>query len=338
MNDIRLILVTKPMAHHGLRAGYNVLTQYLDSDHLIRAQTTRLGRFANGLSRRVMRAVTGVEWYGASSLWAELRAAALARTARAAKTVIHIMYGEDLYWTLPYLARGAARVVATFHQPPERFMALSKPEHLRHLDALIALDPNNASFLSSWHPSVHTLALGIDEAYWSPAGPRSADRVLFVGNHLRDFDVLTGVIERMGPRGVPFDIVVPAPRADQLRDLPNATIHTGISDEALRALYRRARVFFLPLKGGSANNAVLQALACGAPVVASDLPGLRSYVRAPAGVFAPLHNVERHVEAIQHLLHDDAQARAASEAAREQGVAMGWTYVAERHRALYRSL
>ncbi len=342
MSDVRLILVTKPMAHHGARAGYNVLPRYLAPDALIRANTTTWGRWVNGATRRVMMPLTGVEWYGAAGLMAEIRAAARGRwyAAKGHRVVVHVMYGEDLYWSVARSSGPQVRVVATFHQPPSRFRSLvRRPHNLRHLDAVIALDPSNAFELERVHPGrVHTLALGVDDEYWRPGPERTGDRVLFVGNHLRDFDVLREVIVGLRDRAIAFDLVVPASRAASVRDLPRTEVHSGISDGALRCLYQNASVLLLPLTGGSANNAVLQALACGTPIVATDLPGVRSYIPDAAGLFAPAGDADAHRRAVLRLLDDPALLTAAGAAARAQGTKFSWRSVAERHRALYNSL
>ncbi|MEL7369454.1 MAG: glycosyltransferase family 4 protein [Myxococcota bacterium] len=340
----RLILLTKPMAHHGLRAGYNVLTKYLAPDHLVRVNTTTAGRWVNGASRRIMKRWTGVEWYGAAGAWGEGRAAALGRwhSIRGQHTVVHVMYGEDLLWALPRWADRQTRVIATFHQPPERFDALIRQRaHLQKLAGVIALDPSNADALETVLPDrVFTMTLGIDDDFWSPPSAPVARqrRILFVGNHLRDFALLEAAVRYFAPKGVPFDLVVPPKRQAEVGRWPNVRVFCRIPDEQLRDLFQQARAFFLPLTGGSANNAVLQAMACGLPIVATDLPGVRSYVPADVGLFAAPADVRQHTDALERLLNDDDLAAHASQAARKQGRILGWQNVARQHRDLYERL
>ena len=115
--------------------------------------------------------------------------------------------------------------------------------------------------------------------------------------------------------------MVPARRAPALRALPNVTVYSGIPDEGLRSLYQRATLFFLPLTGGSANNAVMQALACGTPIVATDLPALKSYIPPEAGRFAAQGNAQAHRAAILRLIGDPDAVGAASAVARARGQA-----------------
>ena len=58
--------------------------------------------------------------------------------------------------------------------------------------------------------------------------------------------------------------------------LPNVRVLSGLSDLALAETFRQADVLFLPLQDATANNARLEGLASGLPVVTTDLPAVRA--------------------------------------------------------------
>ena len=60
---------------------------------------------------------------------------------------------------------------------------------------------------------------------------------------------------------------------------PGVTYHTGITDEALAGLYRRAWVYASPSTYEGFGLPYLEAMACGTPVVASPNPGSRRGAR-----------------------------------------------------------
>jgi glycosyltransferase involved in cell wall biosynthesis len=81
----------------------------------------------------------------------------------------------------------------------------------------------------------------------------------------------------------------------------------GLERTALAALYRRARLVLLTSEAEGFGLPVIEALACGAAVVASDLPVLRE-VGGEAVVYRPVADVPAWVEAVGRILADPAAA------------------------------
>ncbi len=321
-----LYLVTKTMPHHRARAGYNQLLKHLDADVVVTAPTGRAWRAAGALTRRLWKPLTKSSWYGAPSLAAEVEL--LAKTARRPPGVVHVMYGEDLLLTTGRLDRRHA-VVATFHQPPERFDALvTDPRVWSRLDAAIVLDDHNEAVWSQRVPRVFRRTLGVDVDYWTPDGERRR-HVLTVGNHLRDFELLLAVVARRSD--LEFDLVVSPANAKRFAPYDHVRCHHDISDFALRALFRSASVLFLPLTGGSASNTVLQALACGLGVVTTDYPGATTYLDDAVARRAARGDLEAHLTALDAAL----DAPVDPTVARRRAEALSWAAVAASHREVY---
>ena len=49
----------------------------------------------------------------------------------------------------------------------------------------------------------------------------------------------------------------------------------GLTDAELRDLYHSSDIAFIPLTNATANNAVLEAMASGIPLISTDLPAIR---------------------------------------------------------------
>lgn len=77
-----------------------------------------------------------------------------------------------------------------------------------------------------------------------------------------------------------------------------------------------ADLFVLPTLAEGSPNAVLEAMACGLPVVSSDIPALRETVPANAGRLVAPHDVAAIAAAVREILDDHALRRAMGAAGR----------------------
>jgi D-inositol-3-phosphate glycosyltransferase len=98
--------------------------------------------------------------------------------------------------------------------------------------------------------------------------------------------------------------------ADALRILP------ARPQEHLAALYRAADVVLVPSRSETFGLVALEAQACGTPVVAANVSGLR-YVVGPGGALVPGHDPQDHAAAaLAYLTDPDRAAVAAREGVR----------------------
>lgn len=161
---------------------------------------------------------------------------------------------------------------------------------------------------------------GIDLRRYRPAArsERTLPRVLFVGGRFAEKggeDLLEALGEQLG-RTVELDLVTPAevtPRA-------GVRVHRlGPSDPELLDLQQQADVFCLPSHGDAAPWAVLEAMACGTPVLASRVGGIPDMLDAGRAGALVAHGDRRALrEALGALLEDPARRASLAGAASER--------------------
>ncbi len=166
---------------------------------------------------------------------------------------------------------------------------------------------------------------------------------MLIGPVGRDFDQLQRVgIALLGRHTDVRMTIVAAAHAEAPARMPALAVHerveflTGISDEQLLELYRRAVVLLLPMRASGANNAVVEALACGLPIVTDDVGGIRDY---GGGTFFPIvgsNDDEAMIEETLGLLNDEARRKQIADNVRQFAVErLEWRQVAEQHRRCY---
>ena len=94
-------------------------------------------------------------------------------------------------------------------------------------------------------------------------------------------------------------------------ELASSVVFTGgVSNEELRALYHLADLFVYPTLADSLPLVVLEAMACGLPVVSTTVGGIPFAVRPEAGVLVPPGDVTAVSMAVNDLLADPSRRRA----------------------------
>lgn len=140
----------------------------------------------------------------------------------------------------------------------------------------------------------------------------------------------------------PFRIVIvgDGPRASELRRQAAAlglddvvTWHGWRRKDQLLAQYQAADCFLNPSIYEGMPNTVLEAMACGLPVVASDVPGNDAVVvPGETGFLFRLGEVRDFLAGMHRVLADPMLARSLGEAGRMRTLAeFSWQNVAERY-------
>lgn len=191
--------------------------------------------------------------------------------------------------------------------------------------------------------------LGVDLARFQPSeNPRSPDgppRILCVGalgvrkgtaTLIRAIDRLAGAakLHLVGPVEKGFRPVLDA------LPLDHVTLTGPVSRDALPGLYRSADIFCLPSAEEGFGMVVLEAMACGLPVVISDQVGARDAVPEDAGRVVPVSDADALADALAPLVENADLRRETGTRARDAAVngGNGWDDYVDRLWPSYEAL
>jgi glycosyltransferase involved in cell wall biosynthesis len=242
--------------------------------------------------------------------------------------IVHFVDGEhcgllSAIYNLKSRLTSKTRLITTYHQPQSILQQIiSNPQFLQGFDHIHLMSPCQVSY---FEPLVgierlsvvpHGIApelfydklpLTIIEKNTDEWIPGLDDAVcgrlivLTVGNWLRDYESLLATAKQMIVNSnIVFVIVSKDLKLDSDKLSNVYILNQGISDVQLHALYAKASMLFLPLQDGAANNAILEAMAHGLPIVSTDLPSTRFYTDELATLTLPTPSA--YVKAIEDTL------------------------------------
>ena len=287
----------------------------------------------------------GFRWQGTVTR-VTLTPAAVARTVRAVREggydLVHVHEPMLPAAGLTAVFAAPCPVVGTFHMTARTalwlrvFLPVVRSAASR-LDARIAVSEEARRFAERVLPGRYRVipnAIDVD-AYRSARDGGRELRILFVGRAeprkglpvlLRAFERLPGtpVLELVGVR--PGDVPV----------RPRVRVHGQVPDAERVRLIGEADVLCVPSLGGeSFGLVVLEGMAAGVPVVASELPGYAAVLPRSAGRLVPPGDHAALTGALAELLSDPALRARLGDEGRRQAARYDWARVGEEIAAVY---
>jgi glycosyltransferase involved in cell wall biosynthesis len=276
---------------------------------------------------------------------AEFRFDRLSRLARPAR---HILFFDEHTWFLDRWSKAPPSIIGTIHLPPSRWPE-EEIAYLRRLSSAIVLYTRDLDFFEG-HVGpgrVRMIRHGVDTEFFRPAtAPPNPTQILFAGHYLRNTEMLARVLPRLSERwpDLRFHLLVPE-KFRTLNGLPGLARHPavvwqgGLSDVELRDLIASSYLVLLPMNESGANNAIVEALSCGTPVVTTDVGGIRDYGGGSVFPIVPNNDDEALIALVERFVGDAHWRHEIARRCRHFAVTqLSWPLIAREHLAAYEAL
>ena len=338
LRDVDVYLVGSRYSHHSTFSGYDGFRRYVGKT----IETPLRFRYLDRAYRldHAISALLRKPHYSATMFLTELRAALHMLVHRGA--VYHLIYGDTDLRLLALFGRlTRVPVVATFHEPPFglEWMKVDRSVTDGLAAVILVSHAQRSHFEGLVSPErLFVVPHGIDTEFFQPPAEPSPDPVcITVGSKYRDFDALSEaitIVREVYPNvrflAIGTDVNTRTPLGDK-----RVTYMPSVDDAQLLAAYHSARLAVLPFKLATANNALLEAMACGLPLVTTDVGGVREYVGEDGAFICRPHDSESLARGMLMLLGDRALAERMGTANRRRALSFDYRSTAQLHREIY---
>ncbi|MCI4320558.1 MAG: glycosyltransferase family 4 protein [Thermoplasmata archaeon] len=227
----------------------------------------------------------------------------------------------------------------------------------RHAAALVVETELEARLVGEFAPRhlIHVIPPGIDLEPWSadagaPPSQELPPRYLLYAGRIasnKGLPTLVTALARLPP-SVRVPLVLMGPDWGERAALEHLADQLGVSKEVVwlghvpderqhREVFRRATLFVLPSEWEAFGLVLLEAMAAGCPIVATEVGAVPEVLeQGRAGRLVPYGDPDRLAGAIQELLEDPAKAQGFAVRGTQRVTQYGWEQAVDRHLELYR--
>jgi glycosyltransferase involved in cell wall biosynthesis len=282
---------------------------------------------------------------------AEVRYLLCALNRAKAGDIHHILFFDTHYPLFKRWVKSPKNIIATIHHPQGRAFPYLMEDCLKRLSSAIVMYSEGVEYFEQYvgKGRVKFIHYGVDTKFFCPRPvsnlePRTS-HLLYTGQNGRNLSMLKRVIPKLAEshKDIYFDILVPARiRLNELRELdnqPRIAWHAGLSENAVRELYQNSYLLLMPMTDSGVNTAIVEAMACGLPIVTTGVGGVRDYGGGSIYPIVKNDDDDAMIDLVeQYLAKPDWRnevGRKCREFAEEN---LSWPVIAEKHLEAYRDL
>lgn len=254
---------------------------------------------------------------------------------------VHFLWAEfaSPRYRWPYRKMGT-KVLGTFHCSARRLpRVLNGFRCFESFDRISVVSASQIDYFVSEgvaREKIDVTHLGVDTDYFCASTTRclrDALQVLLVGKTERDHVFAAELMGKLRDRRVALSVCTSEENAPLYRGLPNVTVMPYLDDDDLVALYQASDLLLMPVLDCTANDALLESMACGTPVMINRVGGVPEYVDPSANFVLDGKELDEWADVIIRMQADRSMVLDRREMVRDGALKFSWpTVVRQWHR------
>jgi glycosyltransferase involved in cell wall biosynthesis len=266
-----------------------------------------------------------------------------------ADDIYHILFFDNHYQLFERWDRAPRNVIGTVHLPVNREHPVLTDKYLKRLSSCIVMFNEGVKYLEKHvgRGRVKFIHYGVDTEFFKPSSNLAPNtkHLLFTGHNGRNFAMFAKVAKILNERhkDLQFDILVPdwarKMHLYALEGIKNIRWHERLQEAELLKLYQESRLLLMPMEDSGVNTAVVEALACGLPIVTTDVGGIRDYGGGSVYPVVANNDNDAMIALVEEYLNNENRRNEVGEKCRafaEQN--LSWPLVAQKHIEAYKEL
>ena len=327
----QLYVITKNWSRHGAFSGYERILNFMSLPFTVAKRFFMPYRMIQFFAKK-----TRLKNYKSEIVIKEW----LLLTNIFKKKTIHVLYGDMDYYYLHYVKRfpfnlRSTTLIATFHHPPyelEQRLGYDRPRVLGALDKIIVMGPNQIPFFEKHtNAEIKFIPHGINTKYFNyDRSHERTNQILLIGVSHRHHERNIAIIKAVNAQIDTNFVVMSTPQTANLyTSIDRVKVVTdNVSDEELLAYYQSSKGLLLSLIDCTASNSILEALACGCPLITNNVGAVKDYIPTSTGIpVFETDDIEGSVSYIIRLLEDNDYLKTISKKQRDLAKKYDWKII-----------
>jgi glycosyltransferase involved in cell wall biosynthesis len=257
--------------------------------------------------------------------------------------ILQFCWGEFATPSLfPLFRHNAEKIIGVFHCSQRRqWRVTKKPRWYKSYDHIVLMsDSQRDYFIDNGYPKerMTTILHGVDCDYFAPTGGLENNskvlNLLLVGSTERDHQFAAEVLRNLDCDAV-CKVVTHQCFHHYYDNISCVELMPRVSDEELVQLYQKSDLLFLPMLDCTANNAILESMACGTPVMVNCVGGVPEYVDPMCNLVMIGKKRDEWVDVLQELCVNRDKLSVMRARVRAWAERFDWRIIAKQYLALY---